>query len=137
MDGTAACALALVVGAVVLSTFFVDGLPASIRERKCQGAAWRRAFPGAPKEAIREFLSVFVDAFAFRTNERLKFAPEDKVIEIYRSVYPKKWLPDALELETFAEDLEKRFGFRLESVWNDQLTLGDVFRGVCARHRAI
>ena len=137
MDGTAACVLALVVGAVALSALFVDGLPASIRERKCQGAAWRRAFPGAPKEAIREFLSVFVDAFAFRTNERLKFAPEDKVFEIYRSVYPKKWLPDALELETFAKDLEKRFGFRLEPVWNDQLTLGDVFRGVCDRHRVI
>ncbi len=136
MDGAASCVLALVVGVVAISAFFVDGLPASIRERRCQGAAWRRAFPDAPKQAIREFLSVFVDAFSFRTSDRLKFCPEDKIIDVYRSVYPKRWLPDELELETFAKDLEKRFGFRLESIWCDQLTLEDVFREVCARHVA-
>jgi len=133
MDVAAACVLGLVVVGLAISAFFVDGLPAKIRERKCQGAAWRRAFPEAPKQAIREFLSVFVDAFAFRKSERLKFRPEDKIIDIYRSVYPKRLIPDALELETFAEDLERRFGFRLVSVWSDQLTLGEVFRAVCAR----
>jgi propanediol dehydratase small subunit len=137
MDGAAACVLALVIGALAILAFLVDAIPANIRERKCQGAAWRRAFPDAPKQAVREFLSMFVDAFAFRKSERLKFSPEDKIIDIYRSVYPKRWLPDALELETFAADLEKRFGFRLESVWSDQLTLGDVFRAVGAHHCAI
>jgi hypothetical protein len=137
MNGTAGCVLAFVVEALAVAAFFVDGMPGKIRERKCQGAAWRRAFPEAPRQDIREFLSTFTDAFAFRQSERLKFSPEDKIIDIYRAVYPTRWLPDALELETFAEDLEKRFGFRLESVWNDQFTLGDVFRAVAPGALAI
>jgi len=136
MDAIASWVLGLVVGAIAIAACFVDGLPDRIRQRKCQGAAWRRAFPDAPKQAIRAFLSLFVDAFAFRTSDRLKFAPEDRIIDLYRSVNPSRWLPDALELETFAQDLERRFGFHLESVWNDQLTLGDVFRAIRTRQVA-
>ena len=137
MDGVAASVLALVIGAVAISAFFVDGLPAKIKGRKCQGAAWRSAFPDMPKQAIREYLSLFVDAFAFRKTDRLQFSPDDKIIEIYRLVYPNRWVPDGLELETFANVLDKRFGFRLKSVWSDQLTLGDVFRAINARRIAI
>jgi hypothetical protein len=39
----------------------------------------------------------------------------------------------SLEVETLACELEKRFGLRLESLWSDQLTLGDVFTAVEAK----
>lgn len=133
MDAVAVSVLAIVIGAIVISAFFVDGLPAQIKERKCQGAAWRRAFPNVAKQAIREYLLVFVDAFAFRESDRMQFNPHDKIMDVYRLVYPKHWVPDALELETFAEVLDKRFGFRVESIWSEQLTLGDVFQAINAR----
>ena len=76
---------------------------------------------------------VFVDAFAFDTSEKLKFSPEDRILDVYRAVYPSRWTPDSLEVETFACALEKRFGLRLESLWSDQLTLGDVFTAIEAK----
>ncbi|MBV8380231.1 MAG: hypothetical protein JO369_05645 [Paucibacter sp.] len=99
----------------------------------CQGASWRRAFPGASKASIREFLELFVEAFAFPSSKRLTFSPDDQILPIYRRLYPSRWIPDALELETFAKDLEARSGLRLESIWSERLTLGQVF---AAMHEA-
>jgi len=36
-------------------------------------------------------------------------------------------MADALELETFALYLEKRYGILLANIWRSQLTLGQVF----------
>jgi propanediol dehydratase small subunit len=96
----------------------------------CQGRAWRSAFPSASKASIRKYLQVFVDAFAFPASKRLTFGPDDSVLAIYRQLYPSRWIPDALELETFAKDLEALWGVRLESMWSEQLTLGEVFAAV-------
>lgn len=35
-------------------------------------------------------------------------------------------MPDALELETFARDLDKHFGLDLYGAWRENLTLGEV-----------
>ena len=79
------------------------------------------------KQDIREFLSVFVDAFAFSQKEKLKLHPEDQIFQIYRAIYPSKWMPDALELEAFAKDIEAKYGLALESFLHDKVTLGEVF----------
>lgn len=100
----------------------------------CQGQAWRRAFPNASKESIRSFLQVFVDAFAFPTSQRLAFNPDDAVCSIYKKLYPSKWIPDAMEVEVFANELEKRWGVRLESMWSEKLTLGEIFATVERKH---
>src|SRR5688572_3372633 len=77
--------------------------PPPLRDRACQGRAWRRAFPGAPKSDIRGFLSLFVEAFAFSDRERLKLAPGDEILGIYRAIYPaQRWGVDNLELESLA-----------------------------------
>jgi propanediol dehydratase small subunit len=101
--------------------------PMPYRARLCQGAAWRRAFPGVPKEEVREFLEAFVRAFAFRSSSRLNFAPDDSILAIYRTLYPNRWTPDSLEVESFAKQVEHHYRIRFAKVWHDRLTLGELF----------
>ncbi|WP_206207984.1 hypothetical protein [Ahniella affigens] len=111
-----------------MAYFHGGRLPREYRERSCQGRGWRKAFPLATKQQVREFLSVFVSAFAFDECERLKLSPADQVLNIYRAQYPSRLQPDAMELETLALDFERHYRQRLEMLWNDDLTLGDLFR---------
>jgi propanediol dehydratase small subunit len=104
--------------------------PRSIRiywQRSCTGRAWKRAFPQAPKQEIRRFLYLFVDAFAFPKNRALCFAPTDRILPIYNSLYPIKGWPDALELETLALRLEASYRINLREIWREDLTIGDLF----------
>jgi len=71
-----------------------------------------------------------VDAFAFPASKRLTFHPDDAVLAIYRQLYPSRWIPDAMEVETFAKDLEAVWGVKLESMWSERLTLGEIFAAV-------
>ncbi|MBN2703319.1 MAG: hypothetical protein JXR23_03825 [Pontiellaceae bacterium] len=96
-------------------------------QRRCTGTEWRNRFPDAPKESIRDFLQIFVDGFAFRTDQRLKFSPEDKIMDVYRTLYPTNTWPDALEFETFAISLEDKYGFDLEKIAFHEITLGQLF----------
>lgn len=96
----------------------------------CQGRSWRRAFPTASKASIRAFLQMFVGAFAFPATKRLTFSPDDQILSIYRRLYPSRWIPDALELETFAKEIEAISGVKLESIWSEELTLGEVFSAI-------
>lgn len=104
-----------------------SNLPKLYRIRSCQGRAWRNAFPSVTKQEIRGFLSLFVSAFAFDGREKLKLAPTDEILKIYRSLYPSRLEPDAMELETLALTLECKQGFKLEALWKDNLTLGELF----------
>jgi propanediol dehydratase small subunit len=104
--------------------------PSTIKEywqRSCMGRAWTRTFPQASKVEIREFLYTFVDAFSFPKRRALQFAPTDRVLSVYRALYPLKGFPDALELETFALRLERRYALNLHSIWREDLTLGEIF----------
>jgi hypothetical protein len=101
-------------------------------ERRCEGRAWRRTFPSAPKEDIRAFLALFMNAFALPSRRMLRFAPTDRVLEIYRAVSPRGW-PDAMELETLDEELQRVYGFPLRDVWKETLTLGELFARVRSR----
>ena len=96
-------------------------------QRMCTGTRWRERFPEAPKEDIREFLQEFAEAFSFGKKRRLKFAPEDQILEIYRTCYPKNSLTDGLEMEDFAFRLERRYGVNLAEKLREDLTLGEVF----------
>jgi hypothetical protein len=118
---------AVVFVGLLISIKFGPSLPRPYRLRSCEGRGWRRTFPTASKDEIRSFLSLFVSAFAFADKDKLKFRPNDKILEVYRSLYPSRWLPDALEFETLAKDLQKKYELKLESVWSDDLTLGELF----------
>src|SRR3984957_11952680 len=96
--------LSVVVGFAAVATVILLILyPRTIREywrRSCMGNAWKRTFPQTSKEQIRQFLYTFVDGFAFPKRRALQFAPTDRVLAIYGSLYPLTGWPDALELET-------------------------------------
>jgi propanediol dehydratase small subunit len=96
-------------------------------QRSCTGRDWKRTFPQSSKQDIRRFLYMFVDGFAFPRTRALQFAPTDRVLNIYRSVYPVKDWPDALELETFARFLETQYRINLRDIWREDLTLGEIF----------
>ena len=78
---------------------------------------------------FRTFLECFVDGFAFDSKKRLKFEPDDKVMDIYSTIYPpKQFLPvDALELETFAMNIEGEYKIKFNDVWQEDVTLGEIF----------
>ena len=95
--------------------------------RPCAGRDWRRAFPGAANAEIREFLRIFVDAFAINRKRFLAFRPDDRIMDVYHAMYALKGEPDCMELETFAQLIEKRYGGSILSHWRDDLTLGEVF----------
>ena len=103
------------------------GIPAPYRTRSCQGLAWRREFPAASKEQVREFLSLFVGAFRFPDRFKLKFAPSDQLSDLYRAVYRHKGMPDGMELEILASSVAKEYGVDLAAAWRDSLTIGQVF----------
>ena len=116
----------------ILQTIFVDQLPKRYRARSCMGRDWQQRFPAASKQQIRKFLDLFLDAFAFRAEHRLKFSPDDKVIDVYRQLYPKPELtPDSLECETFVMLIEKEYGVEFpEDFGESEPTLGDIFKFV-------
>ena len=76
---------------------------------------------------------MFASSFAFRQQERLKFGPDDQLLQIYRAIYPSAWEPDALELETLERSLKNRYGIALAEIWRDNLSLGQLFQVVRQR----
>jgi propanediol dehydratase small subunit len=125
---TVVIVLSLIAVSFLWAVLFGGRLPKVFHNRTCQGKGWRNAFPDSTKQDIREFLSLFVDAFAIASKEKLKLNPNDQILQIYRAIYPSKLTPDALEVETLARDIETKYGFTLESIWHEQLTLGELFQ---------
>jgi propanediol dehydratase small subunit len=95
--------------------------------RACTGSKWRRRFPEASKSEIREFLDMFVDAFGFKLKWRLRFTPEDRVMDVYRVLYPIRGTADSMELEDLVKDLQKRYRVDILGSWREDITLADLF----------
>jgi hypothetical protein len=91
------------------------------------GIRWRRRFPGSPKSDIREFLELFCDAFGFSRASRRHFSPDDRVVEVYRALYPDRFMADALELETLESRLWQRYGVEMRGFWREDITFADVY----------
>jgi propanediol dehydratase small subunit len=137
MSTVAAIVVITILGAAVWSMKRGGCLPVQLAGRTCQGRLWREGFPDASKQEIREFLSLFASAFAFRETERLKFGPHDTVMGVYRALYPVHWVPDSLEVETLAADLRNKYEVELAAVWREQdVSLGTLFAHVQNNKRA-
>jgi hypothetical protein len=96
-------------------------------ERACTGKKWRQRFPDASNSEIREFLDIFVDAFGFKQSWRLQFTPEDRVLDVYRALYPVRNTADGMEMESLVIDLQKRYHVDIVSSWREDITLADLF----------
>jgi len=71
---------------------------------------------------------ILVDAFMFDRKNRLKFTPQDKLMDVYRLMYPPGNFCDAMELETFADTLDRQYEVDLATLdsW-EHITLGQLF----------
>jgi propanediol dehydratase small subunit len=96
--------------------------------RVCTGTQWRNRFPNAPKEDIRGFLELFVNAFDFPNKRRFSFSPDDRIMEVYRACYPPKWtVADAMELDRLLMDFKKSYNIDLLPLWCEEITLGELY----------
>jgi hypothetical protein len=123
-------AIYIILGLAVIACIFWAVERIRLRKyaaRSCQGRAWKQAFPTARKEEIREFLGLFVGAFALPSRLKLRLRPDDRPVEIYDIVTAGI---DSMEFESFSVDLEKRFGRGLNQEMDDSWTLGDIFRHI-------
>lgn len=134
---SASVVAAIVVGVVLWAVLCGGRLPRQYRARSCQGRAWRSTFPDASKSEIREFLELFVSAFAFSSTERLKLNPDDRVLAVYRALYPHRWMADALEVETLSVEFERKYGTSLGTVQYEHVTLGELFALSRAGHQRV
>lgn len=114
----------------------LGGLIGEIQSRKalapywsriCTGIRWRRRFPDSAAPEIREFLNIFVAAFGFGRRRRSCFLPDDKVMDVYRALYPSGSLVDSLELEDLARCLKKRYRIDFAVDWRGDITLGELY----------
>ena len=112
----------------VLADMNTRRIMARFVERGCAGFRWRRRFPDASKTEIRDFLDIFIASFGFKQGWRLCFRPEDRVMDVYRALYPPgRSLADGMELESLVQDLEKRFQVDILGSWREDITLADLF----------
>ncbi len=131
-----ALAVTLICG-FIWAMIWGGNVPKAYRERGCMGRKWREQFPNVSKDDIRSYLEIFMNSFSFDSKHKLKFNPDDKVMDVYRTVYPSNGWPDGLELESFAISLEKKYSVRFSDLWGEQLTLGELFRHCTAGRKNI
>lgn len=121
------------VGLVLSLPFYANyaGTPLPYRYMPCAGRAWKRHFPAQSNDHIRVFLRCFTDGMAFAPADKLRFAPHDKVLHVYRAIYGGRTpLGDCLECETFLQLVSERFPVsltRLYDVWHEDVTLGELY----------
>ena len=96
--------------------------------RPCSGIRWHRRFPDVPPARIRDFLNLVAGCLGIGQKHRLAFRPDDRVMDIYRALYPPKWsIGDAMELEDLATELDRCYGMRMDEIWHEDITLGELF----------
>ncbi|MGD0518141.1 MAG: acyl carrier protein [Thermoguttaceae bacterium] len=112
----------------VIDQFLVHRALKTFLSRTCTGRDWKRRFPDATKDEIRRFLSIFINAFGFKSRQILKFHPDDKITDIYRALYPLPFSADSLELVTLTMNVQKEYGLDLIEHFNQEMTLGQLFQ---------
>lgn len=95
------------------------------RARPCQGRAWRRACPNATSQDIRRFLRIVTASFGFRRHRILSFAPDDRVMDLFRACAPGTY--DQMELETMTSLIKHAYGTNLQKMWHAEITFGELF----------
>ncbi|WP_417530449.1 hypothetical protein [Marinobacter lipolyticus] len=110
--------------------------PKAYAVRRCMGREWKAAFPETRKAEIRDFLLLFVQTFAFKDQYKLRFEPDDRILDVYNAT-SNQWGIDSMELETLSDALKKHYEVDLHLVWHENLTLGELFSRVqqCANER--
>jgi hypothetical protein len=89
------------------------GLPEAYQQRQSDEAIWKSTYEehfGIADTTLR----VFCFAFLIPIEDRFKLRPDDSIDEIYRGIYPSKWMPDTLEHMYLIEGMEEKFKFKFK-----------------------
>lgn len=97
-------------------------------QRPVTDGQWAREFPASEANEIREFLELFVDAFALSRKRLFCFAPDDRILDVYRALYPIKGTGDVGETECLYHLVKRKYDVMPDPVWRTDLTLGELFR---------
>ena len=98
------------------------------------GPSMDETFSGCRKRRNQSVLRIFIDAFDLDQKKKLAFSPDDRVIDIYRTMYPKNSLMDDMECERLVIDCEEHYGIDITKHCPENATLGDIFNEI--KHRA-
>jgi len=128
-------ALIILLASVLIVAFLNTKAPMEERfrayyARSCTGRAWMKRFPAAKKEEIRAFLDIVIDSFDLDPKKKLAFSPDDRVMDIYRTMYPKNSLLDDMECERLVIECERRYGLDILKHCSDSATLGEIFHAI-------
>ena len=124
--------IVLVVGSILWDCqrsrrLFCVPLPRLYRDRQSQLAAWKRACSDDVMDKVDHLLRILCESFSFNLDDRYQFAPTDRIMDVYRSCYPR-WMfwriADAMEIESLTMDLQRRF--QLNDAELSEMTLAEV-----------
>ena len=106
---------------------FCHPLPRPFRDRQSQESTWRQAYPEKMFMADA-LLRTLCEAFNFNADHRYRFAPTDRLMDVYRDCYPrwKFWnIGDNLEIESLLVELSQQFAVDGKD-WYTETTLGEI-----------
>ena len=89
--------------------FFSIRMPRPYRDRQSQEAAWKSRYPDAFHPEVDCILTLICETFLVLPNNRLQFAPDDRLLDIYRACYPRRWSwlrGDCMEIESIMTALD-------------------------------
>lgn len=109
---------------------FHTPLPHPYRDRNSQEEVWKHRCQGDALDRADALLRTLCDAFSFNSDDRYRFAPTDRIRDIYQACYPRWrfWIVgDSMEIESLCIDLSRKFAVEAGS-WHADITLGEIVR---------
>ena len=92
---------------------------------------WIARYGKTSRAEVQAFLRCFADSFFVPSSIVHKLAPDDPVMAYYHRDY-RRGEPDCLEVETFAAELERVFGYKVETS-DGTLSLARLFEKATGR----
>ncbi|WP_146528301.1 hypothetical protein [Novipirellula artificiosorum] len=106
---------------------FCKPLPRPYRDRHSQLAAWERTCSDEVMDKTDALLQTLCEAFSFNPDDRYRFSPNDRIMDVYRACYPR-WrfwkISDCMEIESLMMDIQRRF--QLSDTEVLEMTLAEV-----------
>ena len=99
-------------------------VPRPYRDRTSQRSAWDDRYQHAPPPEMDRVIALICDTFLFHPDNRNKFAPDDRLLDVYRACYPSRWYwpqGDCMEIENILIALD----FHSDTL-HPEISLGDL-----------
>ena len=107
---------------------FCGPLPRPFRNRQSQVGTWKQICPDGTIDKADALLLIMCEAFGFNPDDRYRFSPTDRLVDVYRACYPrwKFWsVGDNMEIESLMLELSRKLAVDEED-WSTDITLGEI-----------